>query len=266
MVFAPLKPLVERMPRLAALYRSVRDALDFADEPVRTPWGFRLAGNPQMAEGRFEPVETELLRKLLPGVDVFVNVGANVGYYCCHALSLGKRVIAFEPIERNVRYLCKNLRANGWSAEVYPVALSSAVAVREIYGGTTGASLVRGWSDIPESYATLVPCSTMDIVLGTRLDGEKALILVDIEGSEPWLLEGAGTLLANRPKPVWIVEIVASSPHLRRTFDFFFDAGYQAFTFDRELRPVRAEDVGRVAAGEWQFPTHNFLFGDARPL
>ena len=200
------------------------------------------------------------MRKLLPGVEVFVNVGANVGYYCCHALSLGKPVIAFEPVARNVRYLCKNLRVNGWSAEVYPVALSNAVAVREIYVGTTGASLVRGWGAIPENYATLVPCSTMDLVLGERLRGKKALILVDIEGGEPWLLEGAGTVLASEPKPVWVVEIVASSPHLQRTFEFFFAVGYRGFTFDREERPVTRAEVARVADGAAHFPTYNFIF------
>jgi FkbM family methyltransferase len=258
--FAALKPLVERLPRVAAFYRSVRDALDFADTPVPTPWGFRLAGNIEMAQGHFEPVETELVRNLLPNVDVFVNVGANVGYYCCHALNLGKQVIAFEPVERNVRYLCKNLRANGWNAEVYPIALSNTVAVREIYGGTTGASLVRGWAGIPESYTSLVPCSTMDLVLGERLRGKKALILVDIEGAEPWLLEGAAGILGSSPKPIWVVEIVASSPHLRRTFQFFFAAGYRAFSFDREQRPITADDVSHVASGADRFATHNFLF------
>jgi len=48
---------------------------------------------------------------------------------CCHALSLGKRVIAVEPIARNVYYLLKNLRDNGWAnqAEVYPVALGQKI-------------------------------------------------------------------------------------------------------------------------------------------
>jgi len=258
------RPLIERLPRVAATYRRVRDALDFAAAPARTPWGFTLAGNAEMAQGSFEPVETELVRKLLAEVEVFVNVGANIGYYCCHALSMGKHVIAFEPVSRNLHYLYKNIRANGWTgAEIYPLALSNAVAVREIYGGDTGASLLRGWANIPESYATLVPCTTMDLVLGARLHGKRALVLVDIEGAEAWTLEGAGMLLANVPKPMWVVEIVTPNPQLARTFEFFFQAGYQAFTFDRERRPVTADEVALVASTGKPFPTYNFLFREA---
>jgi hypothetical protein len=116
-----VKPLVERSPRIATMYRSVRDQLYFMKEPIATPWGFTLAGNTDMAQGTFEPAETELVRNILKDVDVLINVGANVGYYCCHALSMGKTVIAFEPIQRNLRYLCQNIKANGWSgAEIYP--------------------------------------------------------------------------------------------------------------------------------------------------
>jgi tRNA G37 N-methylase Trm5 len=94
-------------------------------EQNATPWGFKLAGNAAMVQGIFEPAETKLVRNILQNVDILVNVGANIGYYCCHALSMGKQVIAFEPIERNLRYLCKNIKNNGWTgAEVYPMALA----------------------------------------------------------------------------------------------------------------------------------------------
>ena len=56
-----------------------------------TPWGFSLAGHETMAAGKFYPQETRLMRDLSQEVDLLVNVGANVGYYCCHALSLGNR-------------------------------------------------------------------------------------------------------------------------------------------------------------------------------
>src|ERR1700682_885357 len=142
-----VRPFVDRFPRIATMYRSVRDQLDFLEEPRPTSWGFKLAGNTAMEQGTFEPTETELVRSILKDVDILINVGANIGYYCCHALSMGKSVIAFEPIARNLRYLCKNIKTNGWSgAEVYPIALSNSVGVLEMYGGNTGASVVKGWA------------------------------------------------------------------------------------------------------------------------
>lgn len=89
-------------------------------------------------------------------MDVLNDVGANVGYYCCHALSMGKSVIAFEPMHRSLRYICKNIKANRRSGvEILLVALSSSVYVLNIYGENTGASLVAGWAGISEGYSTL---------------------------------------------------------------------------------------------------------------
>lgn len=264
------RPFVQPFPRVAALYRSMRDSLAFMEKPIDTPWGFKLAGNIAMAQGAFEPEETELIRNILKDVDVLVNVGANVGYYCCHALSMGKAVIAFEPIQRNLRYLCANIKANGWSCEIYPLALSNGVGVLEMFGGDTGASLVKGWAGTPESYVTLVPYSTMDLVLGTRLTGKKVLVVMDVEGAEKWVLEGGSKMLANDPKPIWLIEIsvaehqprgVGINPRLTDTFRCMFEAGYQAVTADKEMRsvtPAQIEDAQRGVSSS--LGTHNFLF------
>jgi FkbM family methyltransferase len=268
-----IRRLIDQFPRLASLYRNLRDQMGFMKEPIQTPWGFKLAGNDAMALGSFEPVETELVRKLLQDVDVFVNVGANIGYYCCHALSLGIPVMAFEPMQHNVRHLLRNIRSNGWhNAEVYPVALSNCVAIIDIFGGDTGASVVKGWANIPDSYVTLAPTSTMDILLGDRLRCKRALILVDIEGAEQAMLEGASRMLHNDPKPIWIVEIVtrdhqpqgiAINPNLLTTFEMFFNLGYQAFHVDRDMLPVSLDDVRQAARGARNLGTHNFLFREA---
>jgi FkbM family methyltransferase len=268
------KPFISRFPRVAAIYRGLRDQLNGMEEPQSTSWGFKLAGNAVMAQGAFEPVETELVRKLLNEVDVLVNVGANVGYYCCHAASMGKHVIAFEPMPRNLHYLCQNIKTNGWSeVEIFPIALSNNIGVLEIYGGGTGASLVKGWANIPESYKAIVPCSTMDTVLNTRLAGEKALILIDIEGAEKWMLEGANKLLANDPKPIWLVEIMSKdhqpigvklNPNLASVFQIFFQHGYQAFSADKDMRSISMVEVNSVVNGTTSFDMHNFVFREIR--
>lgn len=268
-----VKPFESHFPRIAAMYRSLRNQLDSMQEPLPTPWGFKLAGNKAMAKGTFEPIETELVRSLLKDVDILVNVGANIGYYCCHALSMGKQVIAFEPMQRNLHYLCKNIKTNGWSgAEIFPIALSNSVDMLEIYGDDTGASLVKGWAGISESYKTLVPCSTMDLVLNTRLQEKKALVLIDIEGAEKWMLEGANLALSNNPKPIWLVEIVTKenqpheveiNPNFISTFQVFFENGYEAFSVGREMHPLTIEDVNLLASGVIQTGTYNFLFREA---
>ncbi|MCR2745217.1 FkbM family methyltransferase [Limnobacter parvus] len=263
----------ERYPTLALLYRNSRDLLDQRRPPRDTQWGFSLAGHDAMASGAFEKEETAMVRKLLPYVDVLVNVGANVGYYCCHALSLGKPVVAVEPNLRNLYYLLLNIRNNGWSnrAEVFPVALGSSTEILQMWGGGTGASLVKGWANIPENYVTQVPVLSLDRILGDTLRGKKALMMVDVEGAEWMMLQGAKQVLANNPRPIWLLEVsfnehqpagININPTFDKTFELFFANGYRAVTADTKAMPVTQKIIDGVMTGEYKLETHNFLFVD----
>ena len=268
------KPAVERFPRMALLYRFVRDSRYVFKEPKQTPMGFKLSGNRSngMEEGAFEQNELIIVKKCLEKTDVFINVGANIGYYCCIALSYGKPTIAFEPIELNLRYLYKNIKANHWQndIEIFPIALAAKAGLIEIYGGGTGASLIQGWAGTPEQYMRLVPASTLDNVLGNRFNGERCFVLVDIEGAERYMLEGAGKFLYLQPKPIWMVEIsitehqpkgIKINPNLLSTFQIFWDKGYEAWTADKHLRLVSQDEVKSICrGGPNTLPTHNFLF------
>ena len=266
-----IKFIIERFPAFALLYRNTRDLLDQRHPSRKTPWGFSFAGHDAMAAGNFEPNETKVVRKLLVDIDVLVNVGANVGYYCCQALSMGKPVIAIEPNTRNVHYLLKNIQNNGWSklAEVFPVAIGSGADILKMYGGGTGASLVKGWAGIPEGYATQVPILSLDRVLGETLKGKNALILVDIEGAEFMMLQGAIKTMINEPRPIWLMEISgtehqpvgsAINPNFAQTFEMFFAQGYRAVTADEAAEEITAVSVKQVVTGEKKLVTHNFIF------
>jgi FkbM family methyltransferase len=239
-----------------------------------TPYGFKLYGSRAMQDGRFEPLETKLFKKILPRCDAFINVGANVGYYCCHSVQAGIPAYAFEPIDLNIRHLLANIRANGWSdkVEVYPVALGAETGILEIFGAGTGASLIRGWANTPETDVMLAPVLTLDSVLGKRLLGKKCFIMVDIEGAEQFMLAGASQFLAAEPKPIWMIEVCVDqhqpdgttiNPHLVRTFGYFWDNGYQAWTVGENPRRVEAAEVEAIVkTGINSFETHNFIFTD----
>ncbi|MDO9318879.1 MAG: FkbM family methyltransferase [Gammaproteobacteria bacterium] len=271
MVKRLIKAVVERIPVLARFYRNSRDFLDQRHPPRDTPWGFTFAGHDGMAEGIFEPEETKLMRRLVADVDVLVNIGANVGYYCCHALSMGRSVIAVEPNARNLHYLLKNIQNNNWAdqAEIFPIALGSGTNILNMWGGGTGASLVKGWANIPESYVTQVPVLSLDRVLGDAVAGKKALILVDIEGAEYLMLQGAKNILKNGANTIWIMEISAAehqprgqtiNPYFGETFEIFFSQGYRAFTANEDSIEITPEIVKRVVSGGQVLNCHNFLF------
>jgi hypothetical protein len=58
-----------------------------------TSLGFKFIGNKSMMNSLFEPCETEIVKKIFPKVNLFINVGANIGYYVCLALYNKKKVI-----------------------------------------------------------------------------------------------------------------------------------------------------------------------------
>lgn len=266
-----IKSVVEQFPALAVFYRNARDTLDQSRQPRETPWGFSFVGHDSMADGSFEPDETKVVRTLLADVNVLVNIGANVGYYCCHALSMGKPVVAVEPNTRNLHYLLKNIQNNGWAqmAEVFPVAMSSGSNILRMWGGGTGASLVQGWAAIPESYVTQVPTLSLDRVLGATLNGKRALILADIEGSEFMMLQGASQTLLSNPSPIWMMEIATTehqpagttmNPNFAKTFEVFFTHGYRSYTADETAMEITPTVVHQLVMGLQTLNTHNFIF------
>jgi FkbM family methyltransferase len=263
---------VERFPRAAMTYRYLREIWQIYEVPMETPMGFKLAGNHSMKTGRFEPEETRIVRRILPYVDIVVNVGANIGYYCCIALSQDKYVVAIEPVNLNLRHLLKNVKANHWESriEVHQTALSDGVGLIELYGGGNVASLVKGWAGTPEQDVTLVPCTTLDNVLGARFQSKTCFILVDIEGAEQLMLEGASSIIAMQPKPIWMVEIsiskhqprgVTINPNLSSTFNVFWNHGYEAWTADKHCRIIQPDEIARIfRSGVDTLRTNNFLF------
>jgi len=258
--------------RLYQAYRYIKDKRDIFDEPKKTPMGFKLSGNEAMQRGEFEPEETGIVKEIIQHVDILINVGANIGYYCCIALSHAKPVVAFEPIHLNLQYLLRNIKANQWGSdiEVFPMALSNRTGIIEIYGDGTGASLIKGWADTPEQNFTLVPCTTMNNALGDRFKGKQCFFLVDIEGAEFFMLQGASAMVNLDPKPVWMMEVtiaehqpkgISINPNLLSTFQVFWDGGYEAWTADRQCRIVEPDEVEKIVqSGKDTILTHNFLF------
>jgi FkbM family methyltransferase len=269
---AEMRQLLQRFPRLFAAYQAYRAAKRAERLPTLNPLGFWLVGNAGMQAGTFEPVETRLVQKLLREVDVLVNVGANIGYYCCIALAMKKEVIAFEPMPENVQLLLRNITRNGWqdSLELFPMALGNRHGCVEIFGQGTGASLVKGWAGQSAADACFVALSTLDQVLGERLKNRKCLVLVDVEGAELDMLRGAKILLQADPKPIWMLEVSISehqpagvhiNPNLVETFELFQERGYSAFAADDALRPVDLAEIRNVAATQRDtLGVHNFIF------
>jgi FkbM family methyltransferase len=260
---------LERFPFLASAYRRVRDDWRFRSSRAEvTPFGFSLAGSSAMARGAFEPEETAFISGSLASCDAFVDVGANIGFYACLAAGRVARVVAVEPLRENLDYLYANVVTNGFSnVEVFPLGVGARPALLPIYGGSTGASLVEGWAGTGSAYKTIIPVTTLDTVLGSRFQGARLLIKVDVEGAELGVIEGAGDTLSMQPRPRWLVEVCLDEHHpggvhpaFARVFEQFWSAGYSSFSVGPGRRQILKRDVDDWVRRGHSDVSHNYEF------
>ena len=260
-------------PKFLSFLRLTREFLSRFQLPIDTQWGFSLIGNNNMANGNFEKEETIIIRDLLVDVEIFVNIGANIGYYCCHALNLNKKVIAIEPNQLNLFFLLKNINNNKWGTqiEIFQIALGKENQILQMWGSGTGASLIKGWAKIPENHFNLVPVLTLDRILGNTIDDKKVLILVDIEGAEFDMLLGATNLLSKNKKIIWMIEVTSTenqpeeikvNPNYKKTFQLFFNYGYNAYTADNHKHKITSTNIDKFIYDNSKTleKTHNFIF------
>jgi len=266
-----LKPLVEKLPWFANKYREWRDSRNSRKVvKYQDRLGYKFNGTEAMNSGTFEPDETQIFDRLIAHFDLFVNIGANVGYYACRALHRGTDVLAFEPNQLNVNALLKNVNANSFDASftVFPVALSDRSGILPLYGASTGASLIEGWAG--QKAQKLVPVVTFDHTVEAAVTNRSCFVLIDIEGAELACLRGARALLDSDTDNVFLIEITVSvhqpsgvliNPFLVQTFELMDSYGYSAYTANGDLREVSVSEVARIFdTNENTLGTYNFLF------
>jgi FkbM family methyltransferase len=134
------------------------------------------------------------LRRYLKPNDIFVDVGANIGYLTvtgAKAVGPNGKVFSFEAHPRIFGYLKKNVALNGLSN----------VAVRNVAIGNTGGTvdLLECPGDDSQSCvahgsgAVVIPLLSLDDALSH--EEPVALLKIDVEGYEKFVLEGASRLL-----------------------------------------------------------------------
>jgi len=266
-----LKPIVEKFPNIANYYRYSRDTKSLRSEVLfREKLGFFFNGMSAMEEGEFEPDETNLFEKIIANYDVFINIGANTGYYVCKALKKDISTIAFEPNQLNVNILLRNIEANNFDADfqLFPIALSDELGVLPLYGASTGASLVKGWAGQVSN--TLVPISSFDSTALPLIEDKKCFVMIDIEGAELGCLKGASSLLTSVTNNDFLIEICVKehqpegtiiNPKLVETFELIYSFGYVGYTIGTELRKVELPEVKKISYTNIDtLRAHNFLF------
>jgi FkbM family methyltransferase len=216
-----------------------------------------VVGRELLVSGAYEPHVTSHLRACLPTGGVFVDVGANVGYYTLLAARLmgpTGRVIAFEPNPDSLKVLLLNTLSAGDAIRVYPFAASDRegfLSLMRIVSITSTKRVaeaeLRYPSDVSLAYAVRLDAILQD---EARVD----VLKCDVDGHDYLAIRGGLGMLA-RTLPVVFTEFnpgtlfsfsgVEPLEYLR----LFTGLGYQiAVLLRRGARVACGTDVGRVLA------------------
>jgi FkbM family methyltransferase len=193
----------------------------------------------------YEPAETHFLKGYLKPGMVFLDVGANIGYYTSLAGQLvgpAGRVVAVEPEPHNFSLLTRNIAANGLrnvAAENAGLGAQDGTASLHCSASNFGDHRITP-TDLPgHTTRQVVPITTMDRLLGRLGVNSVDLIKIDVQGYEHAVAGGmTGTLAANPAVAVlaefWPFGIRQSGGDPRQFFGVFTAAGFEARLLTKE--------------------------------
>jgi FkbM family methyltransferase len=211
-----------------------------------------------LMHGEWEPEETELVKKLIKPGDVFVDVGANLGYYTLLAIRVGaSKVYAFEAQESTYELLGKNVIINWMTSvvrfehlAVFSHTTDLEFFVRNSYPGNSSIGVsspdqLKKWFDTATKVK--VHAVSLDDYFADK-PGKIDVLKVDVEGAEPAVFEGARRILSeNRNIQVlceWSPDQMATAQqNPERVVELWADLGFRAFVLHTGLGEIRLKSL-----------------------
>ena len=220
--------------------------------------------------GTWEPLETELVRRLLPHYRRFIDLGANLGWYTVIAglLLRGRgKVHAFEPALSNFRLLENNVGMNGLdNVRLHQIAVGNHLGTTTLFlaADNQGDHSLHGSGKRRPS--ARVPLTTLDAHFGA-LPSAPFLLKSDTQGAEPSILAGARQFLrCDNGNSAFIMEfwpfgIVAAGWTVLGYLDAIEHLGREVFVIDEVSRCLwrsSVADLAEAARGDLRPETGNF--------
>ena len=162
--------------------------------------------------GRYERDVEDVIRKFVKKNNVVIDIGANVGYHTLTSASIvGKDglVFAFEPNPRLFPLLFRSVGNNGFKSrtKLFKKAVFNENSKRTLTWdeGNHRCGRIVSKSTELSKMSTEVETVILDDVIEDNFFPVN-LMKIDVEGSEPFVLEGAKRVLENSPNLKLIME------------------------------------------------------------
>ncbi len=168
-----------------------------------------------ISEGPWEPVTTQYILASLKEGQVFLDIGANAGYFTLLASRcVGQQgsVVAVEPNPVMTEQIRQNVaRSRLTNVLVEQVACSAATEIRKLYlaeQNNTGTSSLCNYHGRQSKFVE-VSCLPVDLIVEKHDLSRVDLVKIDVEGAELEVLRGMNSTL-KRFRPKIIIELLPS--------------------------------------------------------
>jgi FkbM family methyltransferase len=202
--------------------------------------------------GQWEPLITRHIRASLRPGDVFIDVGANVGYYSLLAaratgdtgrvFSIEASPSIYDRLQRNIKLNdCTNVcTINAAASDVKGELPIFSAPVYNLGHSTTVESLAKREGMNLEK---IVPADTLEALVGVENLRKARVIKIDVEGAEFLVLSPLFSSLGQFSQTTeWIFELspdfaAGGQNDVDRIFAAFLSNGYKAYGIRNEYHP-----------------------------
>ena len=236
----------------------------FARRKIQTDDGIILSGTLRTntllkcvyLTGCYEPSLAEYLKRRVSPGDIFLDIGANSGYFSLIAAGLGAEVISIEASPANCRLFSENVLANDMSSKIRLVQAAAGnkdgkIELQEnrFNGMCSTTSRQAFWYLRPLARKIVVPEIKVDDVLNHEDFQRVRFVKIDVEGAELMVLRGLKKLIrlgrgdlefCLEFSPRWLTPEQA-----HEIFSIFRSHGYMAYKLINKEIDFPPYDLGR---------------------
>lgn len=143
-----------------------------------------------------------------------IDIGANIGAFTCAIAALGRMVHAFEPIPETFCRLKSNVKHNGLldrtQLNCLAVGREQGLVTFAVQEHAPATNRMTGPGDVPMgdlSSTQVVAAVSLDEYCAEQGIDSIPFLKIDVEGMEPYVLQGARNLFLNKKVNVVLIEI-----------------------------------------------------------
>jgi len=218
----------------------------------------------------FEEMELIFFELFLTKNDYVIDIGANIGLhsiYCSIAVGDLGKVYSFEPTPNTFKQLADNIELNKLNnVTIYNLGISDSETKLSI-NTSENYDAWNTFTDISKNANAAMFDKAVEVnvlrldkwIEDEKIDFEKiALIKIDVEGWEKFVIQGAIKLLSKPNAPAILIEFDenntwAAGYLCHELYDFIVFLGYKFYTFDLQNKILKPESK------KLHYPSQNLI-------